>query len=196
MREFELHTPLSEEEIRGLNVGDCVFISGTLITARDAAHKRIMEYLAEKRELPFSFDGLVLYHCGPLVRKVGDEWVVLVAGPTTSMRMEPFEAEVIEKLGVRLIVGKGGMGENTRKALRRYGAAYGAFTGGAAVLAAEHIERIVRVEWLDLGMPDAVWILEVKHFGPLVVGMDSHGRSLFDMVKANAERRSGFRIPF
>jgi len=188
MRKIELYTPLSEKEIRRLNIGDCVFVSGTMITARDAAHKRIMKYMAEKRKLPFSFDGLVLYHCGPLVRKVGDEWVTLVAGPTTSMRMEPFEAEVIEKLGVRLIVGKGGMGEKTRKALERYGAAYGAFTGGAAVLAAKHIERIIRVEWLDLGMPDAVWIFEAKNFGPIVIGMDSHGRSLFEIVKNNAEK--------
>ena len=188
MRKIELHTPLSEREIRDLNVGDCVFVSGTMVTARDAAHKRIMEYLAEKRELPFSFDGLVLYHCGPLVRKVGDGWVALAAGPTTSMRMEPFEAEVIRKLGVRLIIGKGGMGEKTGKALERYGAAYGAFTGGAAVLAAKHIERIIRVEWLDLGMPDAVWVLEAKHFGPIVIGMDSHGRSLFEIVKSNAEK--------
>ena len=188
MRKIELHTPLSEREIRDLNVGDCVFVSGTMVTARDAAHKRIMEYLAEKRELPFSFDGLVLYHCGPLVRKVGDGWVTLAAGPTTSMRMEPFEAEVIRKLGVRLIIGKGGMGRKTGKALERYGAAYGAFTGGAAVLAAKHIERIIRVEWLDLGMPDAVWVLEAKHFGPIVIGMDSHGRSLFEMVKSNAEK--------
>jgi len=189
MRKIELHTPLSEKEIRRLNIGDCVFVSGTIITARDAAHKRMIEYMAEKNDLPFSFDGLVLYHCGPLVKKVGEEWVTLAAGPTTSMRMEPFEAEVIEKLGVRLIVGKGGMGEKTREALRRHGAAYGVFTGGAAVIAAKHIERVIRVEWLDLGMPDAVWIFEAKHFGPIIIGMDSHGKDLFKIVKTNAEKR-------
>ena len=186
MREIELHTPLSEREIRSLNVGDHIFISGTLITARDTAHKRMIQYMREKREMPFSFDGLALYHCGPLVKKVKDEWVVLAAGPTTSMRMEPLEAEVIEKLGVRLIIGKGGMGDKTRNAMKRYGAAYGVFTGGAAVLAAKHIKRVVHVEWLDLGIPDAVWIFEVKRFGPLIVGMDSHGRSLYEQVRVKA----------
>jgi len=192
MRKIELHTPLSEREIRSLNIGDHLFITGTIITARDAAHKRIIKYMTEKRKLPFSFDGLVLYHCGPLVRKVKDGWIVLAAGPTTSMRMESFEAEVIENLNVRLIIGKGGMGDTTRNAMKRYGAAYGVFTGGAAVLAAEHIEKIVRVEWLDLGIPDAVWIFEVKHFGPIIIGMDSHGRSLYEKVRIKAiENLSG-----
>jgi len=188
MRRIKLHTPLSEKDIRRLNVGDYVFVSGTMITARDAAHKRIIKYMAEKRELPFPSDGIVLYHCGPLVRKVKDEWEALAAGPTTSMRMEPFEAEVIKNLGVRLIVGKGGMGEKTRNAMERYGAAYGVFTGGAAVLAAQHIEQIIRVEWLDLGMSDAVWIFKVKDFGPIMIGMDSHGRDLYEEVRAKTLR--------
>ncbi len=188
MREIELRAPLSEKEIRRLNIGDRIFISGTIITARDAAHKRIMRYMAEKRKIPFSFEDSVLYHCGPLVRKIRDEWVILAAGPTTSMRMEPFEAEVIENLGARIIIGKGGMGEKTRNAMKHYGAIYGVFTGGAAVLAAERIERIVRVEWLDLGMPDAVWIFEVKRFGPIIVGMDSHGNSLYEEIKDKAMR--------
>ncbi|MCD6325671.1 fumarate hydratase C-terminal domain-containing protein [Candidatus Bathyarchaeota archaeon] len=189
MRKIELHTPLSEKEIRRLSVGDHVFISGTVITARDAAHKRMMKYMAEKKELPFSFEGSALYHCGPLVRKVKGEWRVLAAGPTTSMRMEPFEAEVIENLRVRLVIGKGGMGEKTRDAMNRCGAVYGVFTGGAAVLAAKHIKRVVRVEWLDLGMPEAAWVFEVERFGPLVVGMDSHGRSLYEEVRIESLRR-------
>jgi len=183
MGRIELHTPLSERDIRGLHIGDTVYISGTIITARDAAHKRIMKFMAEKKKLPFSFKDRVLYHCGPLVRKVEDKWIVLAAGPTTSMRMEPFEDEVIGKLGVRLIIGKGGMGDKTKDAMKRYGAAYGVFTGGAAVLAAERIKRIIRVEWLDLGIPDAVWIFEVKRFGPIIIGIDSHGESLYDKVR-------------
>ncbi|HIE19058.1 TPA: fumarate hydratase [Candidatus Bathyarchaeota archaeon] len=189
MRKIELHTPLSEKKIRRLNVGDHLFISGRLITARDAAHKRMMKYTAEKRKLPFSFEGSALYHCGPLVRKVEDEWIVFAAGPTTSMRMEPFEAEVIENLGVRLVIGKGGMGEKTMDAMKRFGAVYGVFTGGAAVLAAKHIKRVVRVEWLDLGMPEAAWVFEVNRFGPLIVGMDSHGRSLYEEVRIETRRR-------
>ena len=103
--------------------------------------------------------------------------------------MEPFEAEVIENLRVRLVIGKGGMGEKTRDAMKRCGAVYGVFTGGAAVLAAKHIKRVVRVEWLDLGMPEAAWVFEVERFGPLVVGMDSHGRSLYEEVRIESLRR-------
>jgi len=183
MERIELHTPLSEKEIRRLNIGDQIFLSGTIITGRDAAHKRIIKHIRERKNLPFSFDGLALYHCGPLVRKVRNGWMVLAAGPTTSMRMEPFESEVIEKLGIRLIIGKGGMGEKTKEAMRRHGAVYGAFPGGAAVLAAKHIKRVIRVEWLDLGMPEAVWIFEVDRFGPIIVGMDSHGGSLYEEAK-------------
>ena len=185
MRRIELHTPISEEEIRRLRIGDHVFISGRIFTARDAAHKRIMEYASKKKKMPFSLEGSVLYHCGPLVRKVKDKWVVLAAGPTTSMRMEPFEAEVIKNLGVRLVIGKGGMGEKTREAMKLYGAVYGAFTGGAAVIAAEHI-KVINVEWLDLGIPDAVWILEAEDFGPVIIGMDSYGRSLYEETKDKA----------
>jgi fumarate hydratase subunit beta len=187
MREVELYTPISEEEIRELNIGDRIFLTGTVVTARDAAHKRMMKYIAEERDLPFSLEGLALYHCGPLAKK-RDGWVILAAGPTTSMRMEPLEAGVIRKFGVRLIIGKGGMGERTLEAMRRHGAAYGILTGGAAVLAADRIESIKSVEWLDLGMPDAVWILEVKRLGPIIVGMDSHGRSLYEEVRNRALR--------
>jgi len=96
MKKIELHTPISEKNIRKLNVGDRVFLSGTIIAARDSAHRRMMKYIAEKRSIPFPLEGMALYHCGPLVKAHGDEWLVLAAGPTTSMRMEPFEAEIIE----------------------------------------------------------------------------------------------------
>jgi len=188
MRRIELHTPLKEEDVRKLEIGDHIFISGIITSARDAAHKRMMKYIKQKREVPFFFEGSVLYHCGPLVRKIKDEWEVLAAGPTTSMRMEPFEAEIIKNFGVRLVIGKGGMGEKTREAMKRYGAIYGVFPGGAAVLAAKHIKRIVRVEWLDLGMPEAVWTFEVNRFGPLIVGIDSHGKSLYEEVRINSLR--------
>ncbi|RJS85050.1 fumarate hydratase [Candidatus Bathyarchaeota archaeon] len=189
MKKIELCTPISEENIRRLNVGDYVFLNGTIITARDLAHRRMMKYMAEKKSIPFSLEGMALYHCGPLVKAHGDEWTVLAAGPTTSMRMESFEDGIIENLGVRLIIGKGGMGEKTREAMRRYGAAYAAFTGGAAVLAAKCIKRIIDVKWLDLGLPEAVWIFEVKHFGPLIIGIDSHGRSIYEEVRAETLRR-------
>ena len=187
MAEIEISTPISEEAVRRLRTGDHVYLSGVIITARDAAHKRIIHYVREGRDLPFSLKGSALYHCGPIVRRINGEWRILAAGPTTSMRMEPFEAELV-RMGVRVIIGKGGMGDKTRDSLRRYGAVYCAFTGGAAALAARHIESVVDVKWLDLGMPEAVWILKVKRFGPLIVGMDSHGRSLYEEVRSEAMR--------
>jgi len=187
VEEIEVYTPISERVIRRLRVGDQVYLSGVIITARDAAHKRIIRYIQEARDLPFSLEGSALYHCGPIVRRLNGEWRVLAAGPTTSMRMEPFEAELV-KMGVKVIIGKGGMGDKTRDSLRRYGSVYCAFTGGAAALAAKHVESVVDVKWLDLGMPEAVWILRVKRFGPLIVSMDSHGRSLYEEVRSEAMR--------
>ena len=187
MEEIEVYTPISERVIRRLRVGDQVYLSGVIITARDAAHKRIIRYIQEARDLPFSLEGSALYHCGPIVRRLNGEWRVLAAGPTTSMRMEPFEAELV-KMGVKVIIGKGGMGDKTKDSLRRYGSVYCAFTGGAAALAAKHVESVVDVKWLDLGMPEAVWILRVKRFGPLIVSMDSHGRSLYEEVRSEAMR--------
>jgi fumarate hydratase subunit beta len=169
-------------------VGDVVYVTGTLLTARDAAHKRIMQFLHEGRKLPMVFEGLPLYHCGPLIKKTDGEWTVLAAGPTTSMRMESFEDEVIRNLGVRLVIGKGGMGEKTSGAMKEHGAVYGAFTGGAAVLASRLVKRVKNVEWLDLGMAEAVWTFEVDKFGPLIVCMDSRGNNLYAKVRTEAEK--------
>ena len=187
LEKTEIETPIQEEDIRRLKAGDIVYVTGTLVTARDTAHKRILQFLKEKKRLPVRFNGLPLFHCGPLVKKVNNEWTVLAAGPTTSMRMEPFEDEIIKSLDVRLIIGKGGMGEKTRKAMKLYGAAYGVFTGGAGVLAAERIKKVKNVKWFDLGIPDAVWIFEVERFGPLIIGIDSHGNSLFEKIQLKAE---------
>jgi fumarate hydratase subunit beta len=189
MVRIHLETPISERQARKLKVGDIIYISGLLVTARDAAHRRIIQHLKEGKSLPFSLDGLPLFHCGPLVRKVNDEWKVLTAGPTTSMRMELFEDEIIKSLNVRLIIGKGGMGEKTRRALMEFGAAYGVFTGGAGVLAAGRIKKVKNVEWLDLGIPEAVWVFEVGSFGPIIISIDSYGNSLFDMVQYEAKKR-------
>ncbi len=186
---INLRTPISEDDARRLRVGDVLYLTGTLITARDLAHKRICQYLRESRALPFNFDGLALFHCGPLVKKVNDQWIVVSAGPTTSMRMEPFEHEIIEKLGVRLVIGKGGMGERTKMAMVKNGSAYGVFTGGAAVLASKYIRKVLGVEWMDLGMPEAVWTFEVEKFGPLVIAIDSHGGDLFEKTIKEAEDR-------
>ncbi len=189
MEKIELRTPISEDAVRRLRVGDLVFVTGLVVTARDAAHTRILQYVREKRKMPIDLRGLPLFHCGPLVRKADGEWAVLAAGPTTSMRMETLESEVIKAFGVRLIIGKGGMGKKTKKALAEFGAAYGMFTGGAAVLVARMIKQVKQVEWLDLGMPEALWVLEVEAFGPLIIAMDTHGNDLFEKVQRTAEKR-------
>lgn len=185
---YELSTPVSEEDIRKLRVNDIFYISGTIFTARDEAHERALEWFKKGKELPIDPAGLAVFHCGPIVRKDGDKWELVAAGPTTSTRMEMFEDEFIEAFQARIIIGKGGMGSKTAAAMKKVGAVYGAFTGGAAVLAAKAVRKIARVEWLDLGMPEALWILEVERFGPLIVGIDSAGNNLFNDVMINIEK--------
>jgi fumarate hydratase subunit beta len=133
------------------------------------------------------FHGLAVYHMGPVVRKVGDGWEVISAGPTTSARIEAYEAEFLEKTGAKLVIGKGGMGAKTAEACKRLGTAYAIFTGGAGALAAKSIKKVKGVEWLDLGSPEALWILEVEEFGPLTVIIDSEGRNYYDEVRSKAK---------
>ena len=187
MAVYKLTTPISEEEIRKLKVNDVVYITGTIVTARDQAHKRALQFHKERKTLPIKLEGLAVFHCGPIVKKEADEWILVAAGPTTSTRMDIFEDEFIESFKVRVIIGKGGMGKRTTDAMQKCGAIYGAFTGGAAVLAAKAIKCVKNVEWLDLGMPEALWIFEAKEFGPLTVAIDSHGNNLFEDVKKTTE---------
>ncbi len=189
MPTYYLKTPISEEDIRKLRAGDIAYVSGIMVTARDAAHRRMLEYLKEGKPLPVDLRGGVLYHCGPVVRKKNGEWEVVAAGPTTSARMELYEATVIEKFGVRIVVGKGGMGSKTAEACKKYGAVYTIFTGGAAVLAANAIKRVIKVEWLDLGIPEALWVFEVENFGPLLVTIDSTGKNLIEEVIEGALKK-------
>ena len=187
MAVYKFKTPISEEEIRKLMVNDVLYVSGTMFTARDQAHKRALEYFKQGKPLPLSLEGLAVFHCGPIVKKKEDTWTIVAAGPTTSTRMEIFEDEFIKNFKVRVIIGKGGMGKRTTEAMAKYGAVYGAFTGGAAILAANAIKSVRSVEWLDLGMPEAMWILDVEEFGPLAIAIDSHGNNLFEDVKRKVE---------
>ncbi|MEM2272922.1 MAG: FumA C-terminus/TtdB family hydratase beta subunit [Candidatus Bathyarchaeia archaeon] len=184
---YYLKTPISEEDIRKLRVNDTIYITGIIVTARDQAHRRALEYLKEGKTLPINLEGLAIFHCGPVVKKEGDKWVVVAAGPTTSTRMDLFEDEFIKNFKIRVVIGKGGMGKRTTEAMARYGAVYAAFTGGAAVLAAKAIKNVRSVEWLDLGVPEALWIFEVENFGPLTVAIDSHGNNLYMEVSKNVE---------
>jgi fumarate hydratase subunit beta len=187
MAVYKFKTPISEEEIRRLQVNDVLYVSGTMFTARDQAHKRALEYFKQSKPLPLSLEGLAVFHCGPIVKKKEDRWIIVAAGPTTSTRMEIFEDEFIKNFKVRVVIGKGGMGKRTTEAMGKYGAVYGAFTGGAAILAAKAIKSVRSVEWIDLGMPEAMWILEVEEFGPLAIAIDSHGNNLFEDVKKKVE---------
>lgn len=188
MAVYKFKTPISEAEIRKLRVNDVLYVSGTMVTARDQAHRRALEHFKQGKPLPISLEGLAVFHCGPIVKKKEDRWTIVAAGPTTSTRMEIFEGEFIRSFEVRVIIGKGGMGKRTTEAMANYGAVYGAFTGGAAILAAKAIKSVRSVEWLDLGMPEAMWILEVEEFGPLTVAIDSHGNNLFMEVQKEVEK--------
>jgi len=186
---YYLRTPLQEEDVRKLKVGDAIYLTGIVVTARDAAHRRMVEYLREGKPLPIDLKGGAIYHCGPVVEKINDEWRVVSGGPTTSTRMELYEADIIKHFGVRLIIGKGGMGSKTAQACKEFGAVYTTFTGGAGVLVANAIKRVIRVEWLDLGIPEALWVLDVENFGPLLVTIDTTGRNLTEEVIEGAKRK-------
>jgi fumarate hydratase subunit beta len=184
---YKLKTPISEEDVRRLKVNDVLYVTGTIVTARDQAHRRALEFFKEGKPLPVNLEGLAVFHCGPVVSKKGDKWIAVAAGPTTSTRMDIFEDEFIKNFKVRVVIGKGGMGKKTTDAMAKYGAVYGAFTGGAAILAAKTIKSVKSVEWLDLGTPEAMWIFEVEEFGPLAIAIDSHGNNIFMDVAKNVE---------
>jgi len=188
-----LHTPLTEEDIRALHVGDTVHISGRMFTARDEAHRLMLERRENDEEIPFDPSKMALFHCGPVVKKEDAGWRVISAGPTTSIRMELFEDRFLTAFGTKMVIGKGGMGDKTLAALRKAGAVYAHYPGGVGALAAQAITRVTNVYWLDeLGIPEAVWILDIELFGPLTITMDSHGKSLYrdleESIKKNLER--------
>jgi fumarate hydratase class I len=184
-REVALRTPLTEEQMRGLKVGDVVLISGRAFTGRDAVHHHLMSH-----EPPVDLRGAVLYHCGPVVAKDGDGWKVTAAGPTTSIREEPYQAEVIKRYGVRAVVGKGGMGAKTLAALKDAGAVYLNAIGGAAQFYARTIKAVDGVSLLEFGTPEAMWHLTIEDF-PAIVTMDAHGNSLHkDVEQASARELS------
>ncbi len=183
---LELRTPIKDEDIYALKAGDVIHITGKMVTARDAAHQKALGFRKEGKEIPVSLEGLAVFHCGPIVK--GKE--VIAAGPTTSTRMESLEADFIREFNVKVIIGKGGMGDKTLKALEENTCVYCSFTGGCGVLASNGIKSIEKVIWLEeLGAPEALWVFNVERFGPLIVSMDSHGRSLYKEVEERARER-------
>jgi fumarate hydratase class I len=186
MREIKLTLPMTEEQVRSLQLGDMVLLSGVLYTGRDAVHK----HLFEGKSIPVDIQGSAIYHCGPVVVKQDSgEWSVRAAGPTTSTREEPYQATVIEKYGIRAVIGKGGMGPKTLKACQDFGCVYLHAVGGAAQVLAEKVKKVRGVSMLEeFGSPEAIWELEVVDF-PALVTIDAHGNSLHAEVAASSEQR-------
>jgi tartrate/fumarate subfamily iron-sulfur-dependent hydro-lyase beta chain len=179
---IQIQAPFNETQIRSLKVGDMVEISGVIFTGRDAVHK----WLHEGNDPPVSFREGIIYHCGPVVMKRKGKWVVTAAGPTTSTREEPYQAGIIERLGVRGVIGKGGMGEKTRLACQKFGCVYFHAVGGAAQVLAECIKEVEDVHGLEqFGSPEAIWQLRVENF-PVVVTIDAHGNSLHKEIEAQS----------
>jgi fumarate hydratase class I len=197
---LRLTTPISDEEIRSLHVGDSVLLNGVIVTGRDAAHKYMIEHfirnqstdpedLALLEKLKKLLDGGVIYHCGPVVKKHDDgSWSFVAAGPTTSIREEVYEAEVIKFFNMKGVIGKGGMAGKTLQACHDQPAVYFHAIGGAATLIAQAVKEVVDVYKLDFGVPEAMWVIRVEDF-PVVVTMDSHGQSIHDNVQAESEER-------
>ena len=176
-----LTTPIGAEDLADIKIGDVIYLSGHIVTCRDVPHRRVVQ---EGRELPLDIRGGAILHAGPIIRKTGEKSFEMVSvGPTTSMRMEKFEREFIAKTGVRLIVGKGGMGEGTMSGCKEFGAIHCVFPAGCAVVAATQVEEIESADWTELGMPETLWKCRVKEFGPLIVSIDAHGNNLFEQNK-------------
>ena len=187
-----LSTPFTEEDIRDLHAGDVIYVDGDIVTGRDDVHIRVVK---EGVGLPVDLSGRVLMHAGPIISGSAETGYEIVSiGPTTSMRMEKLEHDFIEKTGVRLIIGKGGMGERTAGACREFGAVHCVLPAGNAVVGAACVEEISGVEWMDLGMAEALWKIRVKGLGPLIVTIDSNGRNIFAEKKKEIARRKEEQI--
>ena len=182
----KLNYPFTHEQVRELKVGDMVLITGKLFTGRDAVHKRLHDGVKP----PVDLENQIIYHCGPVIlqdKKTG-KYQVTAAGPTTSIREEPYQADVMKEYGIVGVIGKGGMGAKTLAGCKEYGCVYFHAVGGAAQVLAEKIDSVDAVHWLDLGSPEAIWELSVTEF-PVVVTMDAHGNSLHDKVQKSSEEQ-------
>ena len=175
--------------MRDLKLGETVFIAGPVITGRDEMHIRALEYDREGKEVPEDIRGSVIFHCGPIMKQNDQgNWYVIAAGPTTSARMNKLEPEMIERFGIRAIIGKGGMSDEVAEAMRKTGCVYLAATGGAAITLAEGLSKCNGCEWMDLGMAEAMWRFDTDKLGPLIVAMDAEGNSLYKQVRESLNR--------
>lgn len=189
MAKVVLHTPIKDADLENIKVGDIIYLTGHITTCRDVAHRRLIE---EGRQLPVDIKGGAILHAGPIVRPIKgqkDKFEMVSVGPTTSMRMEKFEEEFIKQTGVKLIVGKGGMGPGTVAGCQKYKALHCVFPAGCAVVAAVTVEEIEDAQWRDLGMPETLWVNRVTEFGPLIVSIDTHGNNLFEQNKVEFNKK-------
>lgn len=178
-----IQLPLTKKDALSLKAGDVALINGLIVTGRDRMHKFLFHKKLLKKNIPFNLTGTILYHCGPIVKKKDDGYKALAAGPTTSMRLELYEHKIISDYGLRGIMGKGGMGEHTLRAMKAKGCVYFHAIGGAAAYLAERITRVAGVWKLEeFGMTEAMWLLEVENF-PAIVTMDAHGKSLHKEIE-------------
>ena len=197
----KLTMPIPDEDIRALHIGDTVFLNGIIVTGRDAAHKFMIENFIRQpvspdqtklyEEIKQLLDGGVIYHCGPIVKQHDDgRWSFVAAGPTTSIREEVYQPEVIAHFNLKGVIGKGGMGPNTLKACHEQPAVYFHAIGGAASLIAQSVKEVVTVHKMEFGVPEAMWVIRVEDF-PVVVTMDSHGQSIHEQVETQSKEKLG-----
>jgi tartrate/fumarate subfamily iron-sulfur-dependent hydro-lyase beta chain len=180
MTEFHLNVPHENSKISEVRTGDALYVTGDIAIARDQAHKKLLEIFTPE------LVGLPIFHCGPIARKVGEEWKIVAGGPTTSTRMDALTPPILEKYQTKIIIGKGGLGEIGKTGLAKFGAVYSEFTGGASALAVSKIVRVKKRLHEDLGPTELVWIWEVKDFGPLLVTQDHQGNDLKKAVTTEA----------
>lgn len=187
MATHTLTLPITNEDVEKLAIGDSVYLNGVVRTARDMAHLEIRKLLEEGKALPEDLAGGAIFHAGPVMLKRGEGWELNVIGPTTSIRMEPY-ADMVGELGVKLIIGKGGMAEGSKEAYQKHTQAYLQASPGCAVQIASGVTGVQRVHWLENGMPEGMWVMDVANFGPFIVTMDCRGNSTYDTVKAKARK--------
>lgn len=188
-----LTTPIKAEDLEDIRAGDIIYLTGTLVTGRDDVHHRVVH---EGMASPYDFDGGAIFHAGPIIKETPEENIMISVGPTSSIRMEADAADFIRITGLKVMVGKGGMGPKTTEACQKHKAIHCVFVGGCAVSAASRVEKIEDCFWRELGMPECEWVMKVNEFGPLIVSIDTHGNNLFVENKAKyAARREACEAP-
>lgn len=187
MKTIKLDCPLSEADVRELQIGDTVYFNGVVYITRDLGHRRMVEHIEQGKELPIDLEGAAIYHAGPVTNKKNDKWEIVNCGPTSSARMNPYSPTII-KAGIRVLIGKGNMDDATLKAMKTHGAVFLA-AYSLANIQAQHFEGVLNVHWLDLSPTEAIWVIRVRDWGPLTVAMDSHGNNLYSKITERAQER-------